>query len=407
MQNLKQSGRSLSLSGPLLQELVPHHARSDSRILVQCGLLVTLGITALLIVAPCTKAWASPVHPLELVSSVHRNTADPLKARATLKQTTHPQRWNLFTHSASRSALVSLRRSVSARVSTGDRVSTEDMLEGVECEDEDECPVPTDFYSLLDVDMDASPDQIKSSYRRIAKSCHPDIAGPDATDVCVLVSNAYDTLMDPVKKEAYDTEIRREMIDFGDLQGYTGRPLSRWVRNDPGRGPDEQRAVFVDESTCIGCRMCVNLAAETFGTESMYGRARVHSQWANEEDDVKAAVESCPVDCIHFVDKQALPVLEWCMRQAERAPIAVMATGFGTGEDPFEMAKDFIRRGEERMGRLRAETLGMDPDLNVWGKSESQIQFSLAMQSAWDKLTRKTKQAWSGMTKSQESLPSR
>lgn len=40
---------------------------------------------------------------------------------------------------------------------------------------------------------------------------------------------------------------------------YDGRPVSKWM------GPDqEHRAVFVDESTCVGCRHCTYCAPNTF-----------------------------------------------------------------------------------------------------------------------------------------------
>ncbi len=35
--------------------------------------------------------------------------------------------------------------------------------------------------------------------------------------------------------------------------------------------------------------------------EEHYGRARVHTQWGDDEDAVKEAVDMCPVDCISFV----------------------------------------------------------------------------------------------------------
>lgn len=37
---------------------------------------------------------------------------------------------------------------------------------------------------------------------------------------------------------------------------------------------------------------------------------RVHTQWGDDEEMVREAVASCPVDCIYFVDRTALPVLE-------------------------------------------------------------------------------------------------
>lgn len=60
--------------------------------------------------------------------------------------------------------------------------------------------------------------------------------------------------------------------------------------------------VFVDEVNCIGCGKCVRACPGTFHIESSkYGRARVISQDASDTEEVQIAMETCPVDCIHWV----------------------------------------------------------------------------------------------------------
>lgn len=61
---------------------------------------------------------------------------------------------------------------------------------------------------------------------------------------------------------------------------------------------NEKRAVFVDEVKCVGCLKCALFAEKTFAVESVYGRARAVAQWADPEDKIQAAMETCPVDCI-------------------------------------------------------------------------------------------------------------
>lgn len=34
-------------------------------------------------------------------------------------------------------------------------------------------------------------------------------------------------------------------------------------------------------------------------------------QWIDKEDDIQAAIEACPVSCIHWVTKDDLPALEF------------------------------------------------------------------------------------------------
>lgn len=68
-----------------------------------------------------------------------------------------------------------------------------------------------DYYSILGVDKNATPDQIKSAFRKLAVKYHPDKqAGKSdaekkvAEDKFKEINEAYETLSDPQKRQEYD-----------------------------------------------------------------------------------------------------------------------------------------------------------------------------------------------------------
>ena len=124
-----------------------------------------------------------------------------------------------------------------------------------------------DYYKALGVDASSSAEDIKRAYRKLAKLNHPDSTGGDKKKESRFkdVSNAYDVLGDPKKKQMYD-QLRASggsrggpfgggganytytsqggtggpgVFDLGDLfsQFFSGgAPGARGVRDDVRRG---------------------------------------------------------------------------------------------------------------------------------------------------------------------------
>ncbi|MCG6135388.1 MULTISPECIES: ferredoxin [Nostocaceae] len=94
--------------------------------------------------------------------------------------------------------------------------------------------------------------------------------------------------------------------------------LGGFLRDDPERsglepelgGVVRQKGVYVDEITCIGCLHCAHVARNTFYIEPDYGRSRVIRQDGDGEELIQEAIDTCPVDCIHWVDYTELKKLE-------------------------------------------------------------------------------------------------
>lgn len=99
-------------------------------------------------------------------------------------------------------------------------------------------------------------------------------------------------------------------------------PLPQRSGFEPELGGDErEKGVYVDETTCIGCKHCAHVAPHTFFIEMDYGRSRVFNQDGDAETVVQEAIDTCPVDCIHWVDYTKLKQLEAARKVQEIKPL--------------------------------------------------------------------------------------
>ena len=122
-----------------------------------------------------------------------------------------------------------------------------------------------DHYSVLGVDRDASFDEIKKVYRRLAREYHPDVnPDPKASEKFKEITTAYEVLSDPDKRQRYDLGgdpfssggFGGAGFGFGDIMDafFGGGASQRGPRTRMRAGQDALIRVEVDlAEACFGC----------------------------------------------------------------------------------------------------------------------------------------------------------
>lgn len=128
------------------------------------------------------------------------------------------------------------------------------------------------YYEALGVDSDATADEIKAAFRRLARETHPDANPGDAAaeERFRTIAEAYEVLSDPQKRARYD---RGESFDGGDLfsqfggledilqqffgGGFGGGGQFGGMSRGPERGRD------------VGVTLDLDLHDAAFGTEQI------------------------------------------------------------------------------------------------------------------------------------------
>ena len=71
------------------------------------------------------------------------------------------------------------------------------------------------YYRDLWIPQTATPEQIKSAYRKLARECHPDHGASSDAAQFLIIGQAYQTLSDPALRLAYDAELNAYLRRHG------------------------------------------------------------------------------------------------------------------------------------------------------------------------------------------------
>jgi Ca-activated chloride channel family protein len=161
-----------------------------------------------------------------------------------------------------------------------------------------------DYYGILNIAPDASPDDIKHAYRQMARQSHPDARSEPGTALLFRqVQEAYEVLSDPARRAAYD----RAQVEAG-----RSPAAPFWWRMQPSRTvlpvlPDEQILYLLfDISAGQGAhqvgRMPLNICLVLDRSTSMQG-SRLEQTKASAQRMIDSLTSDDTLSIVTFSDK--------------------------------------------------------------------------------------------------------
>ncbi|MCX7823342.1 MAG: DnaJ domain-containing protein [Syntrophobacterales bacterium] len=176
------------------------------------------------------------------------------------------------------------------------------------------------YYELLGLSVDATEEEIRRSFRRMALRWHPDhCKDPEATERFKELVKAYETLINPVTREHYNRSLGYRSNVRGDGQGGKKRTI---------KGSSFPMETHLEET--IRERL-----KEYFGIS--WGRGSNRHWWSNLRFDIYLTPEQIREDRTEVISYTRLVYCKICMAKPGKFRDCNACTGRGFVEETYTM----------------------------------------------------------------------
>ncbi|XP_042965315.1 uncharacterized protein LOC122299255 [Carya illinoinensis] len=110
------------------------------------------------------------------------------------------------------------------------------------------------------------------------------------------------------------------------------------------------------------------------------GCARVKVQYGDDDQNIEVSVDSCPVNYIHWVDREELAVLEFLIQPQPKEGYGVFGGGWERPANVFMAANSFSKQLKQQAGTPRNAQATADEETPAQAEARANASMKIKME---------------------------